>query len=79
MSFADGEAIDRKISQSHTSDALQNNTLLPTSEKSPKPNDSNIRQAGLRFFDARLSEECILESNSSPTLESRTVLISSSP
>ncbi|HAU1191080.1 TPA: lpg2552 family Dot/Icm T4SS effector [Legionella pneumophila] len=68
-----------KISQSHTSDALQNNTLLPTSEKSPKPNDSNIRQAGLRFFDARLSEECILESNSSPTLESRTVLISSSP
>lgn len=67
-----------KISQSHTSDALQNNTLLPTSEKSPKPYDSNIRQAGLRFFDARLSEECILEPNSSPTLESRTVLISSS-
>ncbi|WP_133128956.1 hypothetical protein [Legionella nagasakiensis] len=53
-----------KMSQSHTSDALQNNTLLPPSEKSPKPNHSKIRQAGLRFFDARLSEECI-----SPTLE----------
>ncbi|HHL3493479.1 TPA: lpg2552 family Dot/Icm T4SS effector [Legionella pneumophila] len=68
-----------KMNQSHTSDALQNNTLLPTSEKLPKLDDSNIRQAGLRFFDVSLSEERILEPNNSPTLESRTVLISPSP
>jgi hypothetical protein len=67
-----------KMSQSHTPDALQNNTLLPTSEKSPKPNNFKIRQAGLRFFDARLSEECILKPNCSPTLERGTALTSSS-
>jgi hypothetical protein len=63
-----------KMSQSHTPDALQNNTLLPTSEKAPKPDNSKIRQAGLRFFDVRLSEENILKTNCSPTLESRIVL-----
>ncbi|KTC78161.1 hypothetical protein [Legionella brunensis] len=62
-----------KTSQSHTTDALQNNTPLPTSEKSPEPN-SKIRQPGLRFFDERLSEEC-----RSPTLEGRIVLTPSSP
>ncbi|EHL31107.1 hypothetical protein [Legionella drancourtii] len=67
-----------KMSPSHTPDALQNKTLLPTSEKSPKPNNSKIRQAGLRFFDAGLSEECMLEPSCSPTLEERTVLTSSS-
>ncbi|MFO3267264.1 lpg2552 family Dot/Icm T4SS effector [Legionella pneumophila serogroup 1] len=68
-----------KMNQSHTSDALQNNTLLPTSEKSPKPNDSNIRQAGLRFFDVGLSEERTHKPNCNPTLESRAVLTSPSP
>ncbi|AWN73262.1 hypothetical protein LEAN103870_12410 [Legionella anisa] len=62
-----------KTTQGHTPDALQNNTLLPISEKSPKP------KAGLRFFDASLSEECILERNCSSTLEGETVLSSSSP
>ncbi|KTD23901.1 Uncharacterised protein [Legionella lansingensis] len=57
------------MSPSHTPDALQNNSLLPTSDDSSK-----IRRAGPRFFDATLSEECILESNYSPTLESGTVL-----
>ncbi len=66
-----------KMSQSHTPDALQNNTLLPTSEKYPKPNNSKIRQAGQRFFDKRLSEEDILKSNCSPILEEGTVLTSS--
>lgn len=65
-----------KMSQNHTPDA-QNNTPLPTSEKSPKPNNSKIKQGGLRFFDAGLSEEYILKSNSSPTLERGTVLTSS--
>ncbi|HAT2066650.1 TPA: lpg2552 family Dot/Icm T4SS effector [Legionella pneumophila] len=68
-----------KMSHSYTSDALQNNTLLPTSEKSPKPNDSNIRQTGLRFFDVSLSEECTHKPNCNPTLESRTVLTSPLP
>ncbi|KTC89271.1 hypothetical protein [Legionella cincinnatiensis] len=63
-----------KMSQSSTPDALQNNTPLPTLEKSPNPNNSKIRQAGPKFFDARLSEVA----NGSPTLE-RTILRSSSP
>ncbi|HCW6754185.1 TPA: lpg2552 family Dot/Icm T4SS effector [Legionella pneumophila] len=68
-----------KMSHSHTSDVLQNNTLLPTSEKLSKPDDSNIRQAGLRFFDVGLSEERTHKPNSNPTLESRAVLTSPSP
>ncbi|CEG58665.1 hypothetical protein [Legionella fallonii] len=64
------EPLIEKMSQSHTPDTLQNNTLLPTSE-SPRPNNS---KAGLRFFDARLSEERILTPNCCPTLESTTVL-----
>ncbi|HAZ7574170.1 lpg2552 family Dot/Icm T4SS effector [Legionella sp. PATHC032] len=62
-----GKPLIEKMSHSHTSDALQNNTLLPTSEKSPKPDDSNIRQAGLRFFDVRFSEECTHKPNCSST------------
>ena len=71
------EPLIEQVSQSHTPDSLQNNTLLPISEKFPKPDNSKIRQAGLRFFDARWSEECTLESDCSPSLEERTVLMSS--
>lgn len=66
-----------KMSQNHTPNTLQNNSLSPTLEKSSKPNNSKIRQAGLRFFDARLSEECILEPNFGPNLENKIVLTSS--
>lgn len=68
-----------KISRSHTSDAPPNNNRLSISEESPKPNNSKIRQAGLRFFDASLSDECILDPNCSPTVERGTVLTSSLP
>lgn len=67
------------MSRSQTSDVLQNNTLLSTSEKSSKPDDSNIRQAGLRFFDVSLNEERTHKPNCNPTLESGTVLTSPSP
>lgn len=60
-----------KMSQSHTPDAPQNNTRLPTSEKTPKANHSKIRHAELRFFDLRLNEEYRLKPNCSSTLESR--------
>ncbi len=65
-----------KVSQSHNPNALQNNTLLSTSEKFPKTNNSKIRQAGLRFFDASLNEEPIVKPNCSSTLERRTVVTS---
>ncbi|ARM35095.1 hypothetical protein B0B39_16955 [Legionella longbeachae] len=73
------EPLIEKMSQSHTPDTLQINTLLPTSENSTKLNNSKIRQSGLRFFDAGLSEESILKPNFSSTVERRTVLTSSSP
>ncbi|MCL9685345.1 hypothetical protein [Legionella maioricensis] len=72
------ESLIEPVSQSHTSDTPQNNTRLPILE-SPPPNNSKIRQAGLRFFDGRLSEEGMLTPNCSPTLESSTVLTPSSP
>lgn len=72
------EPLREKMSQSSIPDALQNNTLLPTSEKPPEPNNPNIKQAGLRFFDARLSEEEHSKPNCSPTLEGEIVLTSPS-
>jgi hypothetical protein len=63
-----------KMSSSHTSNALQNNSLLQTSEKSSEYNNSKNRKIGPRFFDPRLNEEC----DCSPTLERRTVLTPSS-
>ncbi len=70
------EPLIEKVSQSHIPDALQNNTLLPTSEQSPEPNNSKIRQARLRFFDARPGEE---DTNCSPTLEREAVVTFCSP
>ncbi|BCA96212.1 hypothetical protein TUM19329_25730 [Legionella antarctica] len=60
-----------QMSQSHTPDALQNNSLLSTSD-----DRSKIRQGGLRFFDARLSKESILEPNCNPVVARGTVLTS---
>ena len=55
----------KKSTQSNIPDTTpQSTTLLPTSVRAPQPNNS----AGLRFFDAGLSEEC------SSTLERRTGL-----
>ncbi|MCE0722593.1 MULTISPECIES: hypothetical protein [Legionella] len=67
-----------KMNQSHTPDTLQN-TLLPKSEKSPKPDNSKMRQGGLRFFDTSSSDEDILKPNCSPTLDEGTVLSSCWP
>lgn len=63
-----------KAGQSPTSNALQSNTLLATSEKTPKSNNSKIRKTGPKLFDVGLREE-----DSSYPLEKGAVLSSSSP
>ncbi|KTD70041.1 hypothetical protein Lste_0645 [Legionella steelei] len=63
-----------KAGQIPTSNALQSNTLLATSEKTPKSNNSKIRKTGPKLFDVGLREE-----DSSYPLEKGAVLSSSSP
>ncbi|CAM4477020.1 MAG: hypothetical protein LEGION0403_FIIPPAGN_01515 [Legionella sp.] len=60
-----------------TPDTFPNNPLLPTTGKSPTSSNSQVTQAGLKFFDTGLVEESTVEHNYTPTLESNTVFTAS--